>query len=162
MVRWTWDVHRAAARAWFVGHVAASAADEAIEAAAVEFRTNIRKLIAVRAILQSHFDRRIPTLPGSPESQSSPACGGLLPRSAGLAFLPPPPGLQPGVTHRASATCVPVFTVFAVKSSPRPIFALAEIVPVTSMTAAASTPHNFKKVLMTRSSAFERPISSVA
>jgi hypothetical protein len=47
-VRWTWDVYRAAARARYVGQVIAADADEAIAAAAVEFRTDIRKLIAVR------------------------------------------------------------------------------------------------------------------
>lgn len=46
--RYAWDVYRAAARARWVGQVIASTADEAIEAAAVEFRTDIKKLIAVR------------------------------------------------------------------------------------------------------------------
>jgi hypothetical protein len=38
--RWTWDVHREAARARYFGRVVASTA--------VEFRTDIKKLIAVR------------------------------------------------------------------------------------------------------------------
>jgi hypothetical protein len=46
--RYAWDVYRAAARARRVGRVIASTADEAIEAAAVEFLTNVKKLIAVR------------------------------------------------------------------------------------------------------------------
>jgi hypothetical protein len=48
VVRFAWDVYRAAARARWVGQVIASDADEAIEAAAVEFGTDVRKLIAVR------------------------------------------------------------------------------------------------------------------
>jgi hypothetical protein len=47
-LRYVWDVYRAAARARYVGQVVASTADEAIEAAAVEFRTDAWKLIAVR------------------------------------------------------------------------------------------------------------------
>ena len=47
-LRYVWDVYRAAARARYVGQVVASTADEAIEAAAVEFRTDIEKLIAAR------------------------------------------------------------------------------------------------------------------
>jgi hypothetical protein len=43
-----WDVYRAASRARFVGQVIARSADEAIEVAAIEFNTNIKKLIAVR------------------------------------------------------------------------------------------------------------------
>jgi hypothetical protein len=86
--------------------------------------------------------------------QSSPACGGLGARTAGLTFLPPPPGLQPGVRHLGgrgcglSATRVPVFASFALAPSSRPIFALAEIVPVISMMLAAPTPHNFKRKFM--------------
>jgi hypothetical protein len=41
-------VYRAAARARWIGRVIAHSADAAIEAAAVEFKTDIRKLIAVR------------------------------------------------------------------------------------------------------------------
>jgi hypothetical protein len=47
-LRYVWGVYRAAARARYVGQVIAVDADEAIAAAAVEFRTDIRKLIAVR------------------------------------------------------------------------------------------------------------------
>jgi hypothetical protein len=43
-----WDVYRAASRARWVGQVVAISADAAIEAAAVEYRTDVRKLIAVR------------------------------------------------------------------------------------------------------------------
>jgi hypothetical protein len=43
-----WDVYRAAARARWVGRVIAADAHEAIEAAAVEFRTNVKKPIAVQ------------------------------------------------------------------------------------------------------------------
>jgi hypothetical protein len=43
-----WDIYRAAARARYVGQVIAADADEAIESAAVGFRTDIKKLIAVR------------------------------------------------------------------------------------------------------------------
>jgi hypothetical protein len=46
--RFVWDVCRAAARARWIGQVVAEAADEAIEAAAVEFRTEAWKLIPVR------------------------------------------------------------------------------------------------------------------
>jgi hypothetical protein len=46
--RYAWDVYPAAARARWIGQVIASTADEAIDAAAVEFETDIRKLIAVR------------------------------------------------------------------------------------------------------------------
>ena len=48
VVRFAWDIYRAAARARWVGRVIAADADEAIEVAAVEFSTDIRKLIAVR------------------------------------------------------------------------------------------------------------------
>jgi hypothetical protein len=48
MQRFSWDVYRAASRARWVGSVIASTADEAIQAAAVTFRTNAWKLIAVR------------------------------------------------------------------------------------------------------------------
>ena len=44
---YVWSVYRAAARARYVGQVIAADADEAIEAAAVEFRTDAWKLIAV-------------------------------------------------------------------------------------------------------------------
>jgi hypothetical protein len=44
--RFAWDAYCAAARARWVGQVIAANATEAIEAAAVEFRTDIRKLIA--------------------------------------------------------------------------------------------------------------------
>jgi hypothetical protein len=47
MLRWAWDVYRAAATARWVGRVIAAGADEAI-AAPVEFRTEVKKLIAVR------------------------------------------------------------------------------------------------------------------
>jgi hypothetical protein len=46
--RYVWSVYRAAARARWVGQVVAGDADEAIEAAAIEFRTDAWKLIAVR------------------------------------------------------------------------------------------------------------------
>jgi hypothetical protein len=45
--RYVWSVYRAAARARWVGQVTASTDVEAIEAAAVEFRTDAWKLIAV-------------------------------------------------------------------------------------------------------------------
>jgi len=48
MQRALWHIYRAAARARWVGQVVASNADEAIEAAAVEYRTDVNKLIAVR------------------------------------------------------------------------------------------------------------------
>jgi hypothetical protein len=48
MQRYAWDVYRAAARARWIGRVVAPSADAAIEAAAVEFNTDVRKLIAVR------------------------------------------------------------------------------------------------------------------
>lgn len=47
-LRYAWDVYRAAARARWVGQVIAADADEAIQAAAAEFQTDIKKLIAVR------------------------------------------------------------------------------------------------------------------
>jgi hypothetical protein len=43
-----WDIYRAASRARLVGQVIARSADEAIEAAADVFNTDIKKLIAVR------------------------------------------------------------------------------------------------------------------
>lgn len=46
--RYAWDVYRAAATARYVGQVIAADAAEAIEAAAVEFKTDVKKLIAVR------------------------------------------------------------------------------------------------------------------
>ena len=49
VLRFAWDVYRAAARARCVGQVVAASADAAIEVAASEFRTDIKKLIAVRA-----------------------------------------------------------------------------------------------------------------
>jgi hypothetical protein len=48
MLRWAWDVYYAAARARWVGRVEASDVDEAIEAAALTFGADVRKLIAVR------------------------------------------------------------------------------------------------------------------
>jgi hypothetical protein len=48
MVRFAWDVYRAAARARYVGRVIASTDREAIETAAVEFRTEAWKLIPVQ------------------------------------------------------------------------------------------------------------------
>jgi hypothetical protein len=48
MQRYTWDVYRAAARARWIGRVIASGADAAVEAAAIEFNTDARKLIVVR------------------------------------------------------------------------------------------------------------------
>jgi hypothetical protein len=47
--RYAFDVYRAAARARWVGRVIAISTDAAIEAAAVEFRTDAKKLIAVPA-----------------------------------------------------------------------------------------------------------------
>jgi hypothetical protein len=44
---YVWSVYRVAACAWYVGQVVAGDADAAIELAAVEFRTDIRKLIVV-------------------------------------------------------------------------------------------------------------------
>jgi hypothetical protein len=43
-----WNVYRAASRGRWVGQVIASNADEAIEAAAFVFNTDVKKLIAVR------------------------------------------------------------------------------------------------------------------
>ena len=40
--RYAWDVYRVATRACWVGRVIASTADEAIEAAAVEFKTDVK------------------------------------------------------------------------------------------------------------------------
>jgi hypothetical protein len=48
MPRFAWDVYRAAARARWIGQVVAGNANEAIEVAAIEFRTDVKKLIAVR------------------------------------------------------------------------------------------------------------------
>jgi hypothetical protein len=48
MQRFAWDIYRAAARARWIGRVIASSADQAVEAAAVEFKTDIKRLIAVR------------------------------------------------------------------------------------------------------------------
>jgi hypothetical protein len=47
--RYVFDIYRAAARARWVGQVVAPTADAAIEAAAVEFKTDAWKLIAVPA-----------------------------------------------------------------------------------------------------------------
>jgi hypothetical protein len=47
-LRHVWDVYRAAARARYVGQIVASTTAEAIEAAAVEYRTDFCELIAVR------------------------------------------------------------------------------------------------------------------
>jgi hypothetical protein len=41
-------VYRAAARARWIGQVVASTADKAVEAAAIEFKTDARKLIVVQ------------------------------------------------------------------------------------------------------------------
>ena len=46
--RFCWDVYRAAARSRWVGQVIAETGDEAIEAAAIEFKTDAWKLIPVR------------------------------------------------------------------------------------------------------------------
>lgn len=48
MRRWAWDVYRAAAKARWVGRVEAPTAEAAIEAAAMEFDSDVKKLIAVR------------------------------------------------------------------------------------------------------------------
>ncbi len=48
MQRFAWDIYRAAARARWIGRVIASTADEAVEVAAIEYRTDAWKLIAVR------------------------------------------------------------------------------------------------------------------
>jgi hypothetical protein len=48
MRRFAWDIYRAAARARWVGRVEAPTADAAIEAAAVIFDSDIKKLIALR------------------------------------------------------------------------------------------------------------------
>jgi hypothetical protein len=45
---YVWSVSRAAARARWIGQVVAASADAAIELAALKFRTDIKKLIAVR------------------------------------------------------------------------------------------------------------------
>jgi hypothetical protein len=47
--RFAWDIYRTAARARWIGRVSASTAEEAIEAAAIEFNTDAWKLIAVPA-----------------------------------------------------------------------------------------------------------------
>jgi hypothetical protein len=47
-LRYVWSIYRAAARARWIGQVTASTDDEAIEAVAVEFRTDAWKLIAER------------------------------------------------------------------------------------------------------------------
>jgi hypothetical protein len=46
MARYVWDVYRAAARSRWVGQVVAATADDAVKAAAVEFKTDAWKLIA--------------------------------------------------------------------------------------------------------------------
>jgi hypothetical protein len=46
--RFMWDVYRAAARARWVGQVIAITSDEAVASAAIEFNTDVKKLIAVR------------------------------------------------------------------------------------------------------------------
>lgn len=48
MMQFAWDVYRAAARSRWVGRVIAASADAAVEEAAVEFKTDAWKLIAVR------------------------------------------------------------------------------------------------------------------
>jgi hypothetical protein len=47
-LRWNWDVYYAAARAQWAGRIEATGADDAIEAAAVTFDADVRKLIVVR------------------------------------------------------------------------------------------------------------------
>jgi hypothetical protein len=47
-LQWAWDVYYAAAKARWVGRVEANDADEAIQAAAVTFGADVRKLIAMR------------------------------------------------------------------------------------------------------------------
>ncbi len=47
--RFAFDIYRAAARSRWLGQVIAHSVDEAIEAAAVEFNTDVKKLIAVPA-----------------------------------------------------------------------------------------------------------------
>jgi hypothetical protein len=49
MPRYAWDVYRAAARSRWIDQVIASTADEAVRAAAVEFKTDGWKPIAVCA-----------------------------------------------------------------------------------------------------------------
>ncbi len=44
----SWNIYRAAAKAKWIGSVKAANADAAIEAAAKEFKTDARRLIAVR------------------------------------------------------------------------------------------------------------------
>jgi hypothetical protein len=44
MRRHAWDIYRAARRGRLIGRVIATDADAAIEAAAVEFKTDIKKL----------------------------------------------------------------------------------------------------------------------
>jgi len=43
-----WDIYRAASKAKWTGSVEAADADAAVQAAAIEFKTDARKLIAVR------------------------------------------------------------------------------------------------------------------
>jgi hypothetical protein len=57
MKRYTWNIYRAAARARWLGLVVAGDANEAIEAAAVEFGTDVKKLIAVRSGLAVEWAR---------------------------------------------------------------------------------------------------------
>jgi hypothetical protein len=45
---YVWSVYRPAARARWIGQIVAASADVAIEMAAMEFRTDVKKLIAVR------------------------------------------------------------------------------------------------------------------
>jgi hypothetical protein len=44
----SWDIYRAASKAKWIGSVEAADADAAIKAAAIEFKTDARRLIAVR------------------------------------------------------------------------------------------------------------------
>jgi hypothetical protein len=46
----SWDIYRAASKARWIGSVEAADADAAIEAAAQEFKTDARRLIAVRRL----------------------------------------------------------------------------------------------------------------
>jgi hypothetical protein len=46
-LRYVWSVYCAAARARWIGQVVASTTDEAVEAAALDFKTDAWKLIAV-------------------------------------------------------------------------------------------------------------------
>jgi hypothetical protein len=45
---WSWDIYRVASKARWIGSVEAADADAAIEKAAAEFKTDARRLIAVK------------------------------------------------------------------------------------------------------------------